>query len=99
MALKNWLVSFANTIVLDGAGAAEDELKREGGDREMEKVGNGGACFQMPLHYPRYVRSDYEKMEEWRLELLLREYGLSFSGDLEEKRKFAIGAFLWPDQF
>ncbi|XP_052208042.1 uncharacterized protein LOC127811887 [Diospyros lotus] len=53
--------------------------------------------FQMPLHYPRFAREDYEKMEEWRVDMLLREYGISFSGTLEEKRQFAMGAFLWPE--
>lgn len=86
----NWLLSLSSTILVNGSEAAKDEVKKE-------EVVNGG--FQMPLHYPRYVRSDYEKMEEWRLDLLLRQYGLNFNGDLEEKRKFAMGAFLWPDQF
>ncbi|XP_030525307.2 uncharacterized protein LOC115737360, partial [Rhodamnia argentea] len=54
--------------------------------------------FQMPLHYPRYTKADYEKMEEWRLDLLLREYGINYRGSLEEKRAFAIGAFLWHDR-
>ncbi|KAL4368246.1 hypothetical protein GQ457_05G031260 [Hibiscus cannabinus] len=29
--------------------------------------------FQMPLHYPRYTKADYEKMEEWKVDVLLRE--------------------------
>ncbi|KAG6387476.1 hypothetical protein SASPL_152666 [Salvia splendens] len=62
----------------------------------MEKRANYG--FEMPLHYPRYAKSDYEKMDEERLDLLLQQYGLNFGGDLEEKRRFAMGAFLWPDQ-
>ncbi|KAJ6912337.1 hypothetical protein NC651_014902 [Populus alba x Populus x berolinensis] len=55
--------------------------------------------FQMPLHYPRYTKADYEKMEEWKVDMLLREYGISFKGSLEEKRGYAMGAFLWPDQY
>ncbi|GMI72666.1 hypothetical protein HRI_000935900 [Hibiscus trionum] len=55
--------------------------------------------FQMPLHYPRYTKSDYEKMEEWKVDVLLREYGLNIDGSLDEKRAYAIGAFLWPDQY
>ena len=51
--------------------------------------------FQMPLHYPRYTKADYEAMPEWKLDCLLNEYGLSISGDVEQKRKFAMGAFLW----
>uniref|UniRef100_A0A5B7BA53 DUF7722 domain-containing protein n=1 Tax=Davidia involucrata TaxID=16924 RepID=A0A5B7BA53_DAVIN len=54
--------------------------------------------FQMPLHYPRYTKADYEKMEEWKVDMILREYGLSFEGTLQEKRSFAVGAFIWPDQ-
>ncbi|KAL8488280.1 hypothetical protein ACS0TY_024067 [Phlomoides rotata] len=53
----------------------------------------------MPLHYPRYGKSDYEKMEEWKVDMLLREYGLSFRGSLEEKREFVMGTLLWPDQY
>ncbi|XP_062088115.1 uncharacterized protein LOC133794747 [Humulus lupulus] len=55
--------------------------------------------FQMPLHYPRYSKADYEKMDEWKLDSLLMEYGLSFKGALDEKREYAKGAFLWPDQY
>ncbi|KAF4368788.1 uncharacterized protein LOC115707288 [Cannabis sativa] len=55
--------------------------------------------FQMPLHYPRYSKADYEKMDEWRLDTLLMEYGLNFKGTLYEKREYAKGAFLWPDQY
>jgi len=50
----------------------------------------------MPLHYPRYTREEYERMEEWKVELLLKQYGLSLEGSVEEKRDFAMGAFLWP---
>ncbi|KAF8760516.1 hypothetical protein HU200_010141 [Digitaria exilis] len=56
-------------------------------------------AFQMPLHYPRYKKADYETMPEWRVDCLLREYGLPVTGDLESKRKFAMGSFLWPDQY
>ncbi|KAK6935489.1 hypothetical protein RJ641_035644 [Dillenia turbinata] len=66
--------------------------------------GNSGSkseqnyCFQMPLHYPRYKKKDYETMPEWKLDCLLKEYGLPVMGDLNDKRKFAMGAFLWPSQ-
>ncbi|KVH91836.1 uncharacterized protein LOC112499643 [Cynara cardunculus var. scolymus] len=53
-------------------------------------------AFQMPLHYPRFQQHDYEKMSEWKLDCLLKEYGLPLNiGDLNQKRKFAMGAFLW----
>ncbi|KAJ6705465.1 hypothetical protein OIU79_010204 [Salix purpurea] len=56
------------------------------------------SCFRMPLHYPRYKKSDYETMPEWRLDCLLKEYGLPVVGDDNQKRKFAMGAFLWPSE-
>ncbi|CAN1337005.1 hypothetical protein LINPERPRIM_LOCUS37408 [Linum perenne] len=55
--------------------------------------------FQMPVHYPRYSKREYEEMEEWRLDLLFTQYGLRCDGSLAEKRAYAIGAFLWPDQY
>ncbi|CAL5048022.1 unnamed protein product [Urochloa decumbens] len=70
---------------------------------QQQAVGQTKSCssyaFQMPLHYPRYKKADYETMPEWRVDCLLREYGLPITGDLESKRKFAMGAFLWPDQY
>ncbi|KAK7300755.1 hypothetical protein RJT34_11605 [Clitoria ternatea] len=57
---------------------------------------NSVSIFQMPLHYPRYTETDYQDMPEWKLDGLLREYGLPTQGDLAYKREFAIGAFLWP---
>ncbi|KAL5709476.1 hypothetical protein ACHQM5_020160 [Ranunculus cassubicifolius] len=62
------------------------------------KKNSGTSYFQMPLHYPRYSRKDYESMPEWKLDRLLGEYGLPASGDLGKKREYAMGAFLWPDQ-
>ncbi|KAF5742692.1 hypothetical protein HS088_TW09G00744 [Tripterygium wilfordii] len=62
------------------------------------KKGVMKSSFQMPLHYPRYTKKDYESMPEWELDRLLAEYGLAVQGhDLEYKREFAMGAFLWPD--
>lgn len=58
--------------------------------------GNEKTCFQMPLHYPKYSESDYKSMPEWKIDGLLLQYGLPIMGSVEQKRKFAIGAFLWP---
>lgn len=63
--------------------------------QNVEAKINNKASFQMPLHYPRYTKKDYENMPEWKLDCLLNEYGLSVSGDANHKRKFAMGAFLW----
>ncbi|KAJ8649455.1 hypothetical protein MRB53_002478 [Persea americana] len=68
------------------------EVGRRDGKIGRERRG----YFQMPLHYPRYTRADYETMPEWKLDCLLKEYGLPNAGDVSEKRKFAMGAFLWP---
>lgn len=77
-----------------------------GAMRSQEERGrnadSGNRGFQMPLHYPSYSKSDYENMPEWQLDRLLSEYGLPSSvaaaGDVERKRKFTIGAFVWPRQ-
>ncbi|KAL8494975.1 hypothetical protein ACS0TY_019226 [Phlomoides rotata] len=58
-------------------------------------VAREGCGFQMPLHYPRYTRAEYESMPEWKLDCLLAEYGLHVNGDVNHKREFAMGAFLW----
>jgi len=76
------------------AAAAGDGEQQQGGSSSC-----GGAGFRMPLHYPRYKKADYEAMPEWRVDCLLREYGLPVAGDLRAKREFAMGAFLWPDQY
>lgn len=65
---------------------------------EEEEKRRKNTVFQLPLHYPRYSKKDYEIMEERQVDSLLREYGLSVKGDLDQKRKYAMGAFLWPDQ-
>lgn len=65
----------------------------------QKEVDDYPSGFQMPLHYPRYTKADYESMEEWKVDFLLKQYGLSFKGTLDEKRAFAMGAFLWPDQY
>ncbi|KAL6349006.1 hypothetical protein AAG906_033662 [Vitis piasezkii] len=66
---------------------------------QVSGSGNDKGCyFQMPLHYPRYRKTDYETMPEWKLDCLLTQYGLPVTGDLTQKRKFAMGAFLWPSQ-
>lgn len=62
------------------------------------KSGNGSSFSQMPLHYPRYAKKDYQQMPEWMIDRLLADYGLSTNGDLAYKREFAMGAFLWPER-
>nr|GEX80717.1 hypothetical protein [Tanacetum cinerariifolium] len=68
--------------------------------KNIATTSNDGSSFQMPLHYPRYTKEDYKELPEWMLDRLLAQYGLSASGhrDLESKREFAMGAFLWPSQ-
>ena len=86
--------------------ATDDGKREESVGRSSSKVVGGAKSrrqhdiercghFQMPLHYPRYTQAEYETMPEWRLDCLLKEYGLPITGDLQQKRKFAIGAFLW----
>nr|XP_033513444.1 uncharacterized protein LOC117278128 [Nicotiana tomentosiformis] len=90
----NWVFNVEHTIVVEANKLRQNESAKQ--EEEMEKsVGMG---FQMPLHYPRYTKADYQNMEEWKLDALVREYGLVFQGTVDDKRKFAMGAFLWPDQ-
>ncbi|KAK3429416.1 hypothetical protein EUGRSUZ_E00837 [Eucalyptus grandis] len=84
-----------------GISLANAALSMLGGrphGQNMNKSTNIQSSFQMPLHYPRYGKKDYENMPEWKLDRLLNEYGLPVSGDVDQKRKFAMGAFLWPSQ-
>lgn len=80
-------------------GYSNEEVKKKCFDDENLNYPSCYGNFQMPLHYPRYTKFDYERMEEWKVDVLLNQYGLSFKGNLDEKRGFAIGAFLWPDQY
>lgn len=75
--------------------AASDMADGNGHINKLETKRQTSYYFQMPLHYPRYTRADYEKMPEWKLDCLFTEYGLSVSGDLNYKRDFAMGTFLW----
>jgi hypothetical protein len=80
-------------------------MAKPNGDHQPERKEKGGVfggCgFRMPLHYPRYKKADYEEMPEWRVDCLLQEYGLPLpaDGDLDSKRRFAMGAFLWPSEY
>ncbi|CAH8390801.1 unnamed protein product [Eruca vesicaria subsp. sativa] len=57
------------------------------------------SSFQMPLHYPRFTKEDYEVMSEEELDRLLKLYGLTTDhGDLSCKKQFAMGAFLWEKE-
>lgn len=71
------------------------ETARYGAKSGRGEQGCGGHHFQMPLHYPRYSKEDYEAMPEWQLDRLLSEYGLPVTGTIQHKRNYAIGAFLW----
>ncbi|GMN36619.1 hypothetical protein TIFTF001_006162 [Ficus carica] len=107
MAALRWFAHSACNV-LGYPGKEQEQANVINGDVKSLKVPSptnnvGMSCidseFQMPLHYPRYTKADYEKMEEWKLDLLLNQYGLSFKGSLHEKREYAKGAFLWPDQY
>ncbi|CAJ2672466.1 unnamed protein product [Trifolium pratense] len=106
MSLIRWLLHSACNILgyptdekIEGYPNGEVNSKCLNNLKEVNDENPSSYEFQMPLHYPRYTKVDYEKMEEWKVELLLKEYGLSFKGSVEEKRGFAMGAFLWPDQY
>ncbi|OAY80807.1 hypothetical protein ACMD2_07066 [Ananas comosus] len=80
MALQSFLQLFLTSQFVDPLRVVDARPKKS---PEAAKIRT------MPLHYPRCKKEDYMKMEEWRLDLLLRSM---------EKRDYAMGAFLWPDQ-
>jgi hypothetical protein len=82
-----------------GVGTKNSTVAAADQQQAAEHKNCGSYAFQMPLHYPRYKKADYETMPEWRVDCLLRDYGLPVTGDLDSKRKFAMGSFLWPDQY
>ncbi|KAH7660614.1 hypothetical protein IHE45_15G004600 [Dioscorea alata] len=95
----NWFIRAVVTQIVGQTDDSTGEVKIE--SVKMSNKDGGEKCssgFQMPLHYPRYKKEDYMKMEEWKVDLLLKEYGLSFYGSMEEKRNYAMGTFLWPSQ-
>jgi hypothetical protein len=102
--LLNKLASSEKKERMSGIGcsnsgyAAMAGVLRPNGQQQGSKRDSRCCSFQMPLHYPRFKKSDYESMPEWKLDCLLNEYGLSVTGDVTQKRKFAMGAFLWPSQ-
>ncbi|EES02231.1 hypothetical protein BDA96_03G015800 [Sorghum bicolor] len=85
----------ANGGVREAARYGAGSGKRRDLQQHQAAGGGCGHYFQMPLHYPRYSREDYEAMPEWQLDRLLSEYGLPVAGTVHHKRTFAMGAFLW----
>jgi hypothetical protein len=63
----------------NGGGAAVGGQQQQ--QQKMER-GVFSCSFRMPLHYPRYKKADYEAMPEWRVDCLLREYGLPVAADV-----------------
>ncbi|THU52898.1 hypothetical protein C4D60_Mb10t08760 [Musa balbisiana] len=79
-----------------GRGMATMNLMADGEGQQHQQLRDGRGCFQMPVRYPTYTQADYEAMPEWKLNCILREYGLPVTGDIDDKRRYAMGAFLWP---
>ncbi|KAJ4839524.1 hypothetical protein Tsubulata_019028, partial [Turnera subulata] len=67
---------------------------RETTNITLSKKNSSRGHFQMPLHYPRYTRKDFETMDEAKLDQLFVAYGLPTDGDLGYKRKSAMSTFL-----
>ncbi|CAN8269510.1 unnamed protein product [Cochlearia groenlandica] len=89
----SWLVNFIPSHAKNKQETSVENLEQNG----VVKASSNG--FKMPLHYPKYTKDDYAKMEEWRLDLLLLDYGLLAFHDttLPEKRVFAMETFLWTN--
>ncbi|WOH06698.1 hypothetical protein DCAR_0626126 [Daucus carota subsp. sativus] len=80
-------------------GSSNGSLLHLSNHKMTTKYGGHAAApscfFQMPVHYPRYSKSDYENMPEWQIDRLLSQYGLPWTGSLDQKKRFAMDAFLW----
>ncbi|XP_020598316.1 uncharacterized protein LOC110037917 [Phalaenopsis equestris] len=99
MALR-WFLQATGTMIVEKSTDNDVKTASMMDGRKLFKVRSfGSEGFRVPLHYPRYKKEDYENMDEWKLDMLLKEYGLEVEGTLDEKKSFAMGTFLWPDQF
>lgn len=56
----------------------------------------GAERAKIALSKMHYTRADCEPMPEWKLDLLLQDYGLTLPlvGNVDQKSMFAIEAFL-----
>lgn len=50
------------------------------------------------INYIPQTKHDYDNMAEWELGSLVYIHGLPVAGTLEQKREFAMRAFIWPHQ-
>lgn len=94
MGLK-WLLHSTYTAIVFGHPTDEEVAQKGGKEKQVDGVGIPSvemypSGFQMPLHYPRYKKVDYEKMEASKVDVLLKGYGLSIKGTLVRK-----GLMLW----
>lgn len=98
MALR-WFLQAMSTVIVEKSEDNDSKAAPMMEEKKILKVRSFGCKgFRVPLHYPRYKKEDYEHMDEWKIDMLLREYGLEVEGSLDEKKSFAMGIFLWPDQ-
>ncbi|KAI3859657.1 hypothetical protein MKX03_031171 [Papaver bracteatum] len=79
--------------VISGYGSGQ--MARQQNNERTSSSSCRGMYFQMPLHYPRYTKAEYQTMPEWKIDALLKQYGLPVTGDIVYKRNFAMGSFLW----
>ncbi|KAK7837850.1 hypothetical protein CFP56_020698 [Quercus suber] len=70
--------------------AQSKDLKEEGIAQIIVSKEDSANGFEMPLHYPRYTKEDYEKMEDWKLDMVLKEYGLTVKGALDAKDHLSL---------
>lgn len=61
----------------DGMKSMAFSSHKVGGGIRMENDVAKDCCghFQMPVHYPRYSRPEYDSMPEWKVNCLLAQYG------------------------
>ncbi|KAK7859740.1 choline-phosphate cytidylyltransferase 2 [Quercus suber] len=81
---------FPNTYLL--VGCCNDELTHK---YKGKTVMNEKERYES-LRHCRYIQTHYETRPKWTLACLFRDYRLLIIGDVDYKRMFAMGSFLWP---
>ncbi|XAR67377.1 hypothetical protein NMG60_11002109 [Bertholletia excelsa] len=94
-----WLLNSVHGLVFNPPSSKNTESPNEKQAQEAHTGPEGDRMFRMPLHYPRYRKEDYERMEGWKVDMLLQEYGLGSRapwkkrGDLPSEHSFGLISF------
>ncbi|KAI3838653.1 hypothetical protein MKW92_037324 [Papaver armeniacum] len=69
--LLKWFINSIGTVNFGYKNSSSTENHDKKKFNKISAKCGASSGFQMPLHYPRYKKSDYEKMEERKVDMLL----------------------------